>query len=394
MTHSYRFIEPVDVLFMRGNKLFGDAGSYGESLVPPWPSLAAGAIRSRMLVDENIDLKDFADGKVEHPELGTPEKPGDFAITAFHLARRHADGRIEILVQPPADLVVSADSDKTRSLRKLKPTPTPDGLQSSAPLPLLPILPEDQRRKPVRGYWLTQAGWQACLEGRLPGVDELVEAPRLWKIDERIGVGLDPASGSARDGQLFTTQAVSMVKQGHPVENGQSGTADYDVGFLAAVRGAEPPADGSLRFGGDARAAAIRPAETYTPAVPDYEKIARDGRCRLILTTPGLFEKGWLPTGVRRGDDGRFEFDLHGVRGRLVCAAVSRAETVSGWDLAAKQPKPAQRVAPAGSVYWLDRLEATPEALGKLADHGLWSAQCEDNARRAEGFNRFVFAVY
>ncbi|HLS05778.1 MAG TPA: type III-B CRISPR module-associated Cmr3 family protein, partial [Wenzhouxiangella sp.] len=217
MTHTYRFMEPVDVLFMRGNKLFGAPGSYGESLVPPWPSLAAGAIRSRMLVDEDIDLKRFADGQIEHPQLGTPKDPGDFTVTAFHLARRHADGRVEILVQPPADLVVSADSEGKLALRRLRPGPVPEGLQSSAPLPLLPILPEDQRRKPVGDRWLTQADWQACLEGRLPSVDQLVETRQLWKIDERIGVGLDPATRSAREGQLFTTQAVSMVKQDHVV---------------------------------------------------------------------------------------------------------------------------------------------------------------------------------
>src|SRR5690625_3431580 len=123
MTHTYRFMEPVDVLFMRGNKLFGAPGSYGESLVPPWPSLAAGAIRSRMLVDEGIDLKRFAKGQIEHPQLGTPQKPGDFTVTAFQLARRHADGRVEILVQPPADLVVSADSGGKLALRRLRPGP-------------------------------------------------------------------------------------------------------------------------------------------------------------------------------------------------------------------------------------------------------------------------------
>jgi len=395
MTHTYRFMEPVDVLFMRGNKLFGAPGSYGESLVPPWPSLAAGAIRSRMLVDEDIDLKRFAKGQIEHPQLGTPQKPGDFTVTAFQLARRHADGRVEILVQPPADLVVSADSGGKLALRRLRPGPLPKGLQSSAPLPLLPILPEDQRRKPVGDRWLTQADWQACLEGRLPSVDQLVETRQLWKIDERIGVGLDPATRSAREGQLFTTQAVSMVKQDHVVEAEEKDPrrAGYDVGFLVAIQGAEPPQDGSLRFGGDGRAATIRPADQYTPVAVDYEKIVHAGRCRLILTTPGLFEKGWLPTGVQRRDDGSYLFDLHGVRGRLVCAAVARAETISGWDLAQKQPKPAQRVAPAGSVYWLNDLQATPEALGKLAKRGLWSDECEDASRRAEGFNRFVFAI-
>ncbi len=50
------FIEPLDVLFLRGNKLFGDPGSYGESLVPPWPSIAAGALRSRLLAEQRHEL--------------------------------------------------------------------------------------------------------------------------------------------------------------------------------------------------------------------------------------------------------------------------------------------------------------------------------------------------
>ena len=71
-----------------------------------------------------------------------------------------------------------------------------------------------------------------------------------------------------------------------------------------------------------------------------------------------------------------------------------RAEVVSGWDLALAQPKPAERVAPSGSVYWLDELEATPEQLRKLAEHGLWDEETQNAARRAEGFNRFTFAAW
>ena len=72
MSIETRFIEPLDVLFLRGNKLFGDPGSHGESLVPPWPSVAAGALRSRMLADERVDLAAFARDDVDHPTLGTP----------------------------------------------------------------------------------------------------------------------------------------------------------------------------------------------------------------------------------------------------------------------------------------------------------------------------------
>ena len=49
MTIHSCFIEPLDVLFLRGNQLFGEPGSHGEALMPPWPSVAAGALRTRML---------------------------------------------------------------------------------------------------------------------------------------------------------------------------------------------------------------------------------------------------------------------------------------------------------------------------------------------------------
>ena len=96
---DYRFIEPLDVLYLRGNKLFGDAGSYGEALMPPWPSLAAGALRSRMLADHGIDLAAFAQAGERlpglsgalHACLGTPQKPGNFRVSLFTLAYREKD---------------------------------------------------------------------------------------------------------------------------------------------------------------------------------------------------------------------------------------------------------------------------------------------------------------
>ena len=116
-----------------------------------------------------------------------------------------------------------------------------------------------------------------------------------------------------------------------------------------------------------------------------------------MLLSPGLFPLGWLPTGCRRDPDGAVHFSLRGVQGRVVAASVPRPEVVSGFDLVRRAPKAASRMAPIGSVWWLDELEATPAALRKLADEGLWP-EGEDDAghepqRRAEGFNRFTFAI-
>ncbi len=161
------------------------------------------------------------------------------------------------------------------------------------------------------------------------------------------------------------------------------------VGFLAGVTGARLAAAGTLRLGGDGRAAAFGPVDHQAPGA-DLQAIAKAGRARVVLTTPGLFAQGWRLPGV----DAQQRLSWPGLSARLACAAVPRAEVVSGWDLARHEPKPAERAAPTGSVYWLDELEATPEALGKLAAQGLWLADAENAQRRAEGFNRFAFAAW
>jgi CRISPR-associated protein Cmr3 len=374
-TVHHRFIEPLDVLVLRGNKLFGDPGSHGESLVPPWPWGAAGALRSAMLAREGVDLAAFARGEVAHAALGTPLVPGSFAVVAFTLARRLGGGRIESLHALPADLVAAADAEAAGTkLKRLAPTAPTAGLSSSVPLPLWPVLAEAARSKPASGFWLTQAGWADYLAGRAPDAAAVLRSTDLWGEDLRTGVGLDPARRRAADGQLFTVQAVAFRP---------------GIGFLASVEGAEPPADGTLRFGGDGRGAALH-AAAYRPPAADFAAIARSARARVVLTTPGLFPEGWCLPGV----DEQQRIRWPGLNARLVCAAVARAEIVSGWDLALRQPKAAERVAPAGSVYWLDEIESTPEALGKLAAQGLWFGDHQNAPRRAEGFNRFTFAAW
>ena len=110
----------------------------------------------------------------------------------------------------------------------------------------------------------------------------------------------------------------------------------------------------------------------------------------MVLATPGIFPDGWrLP-----GTDTEGRFACHGVRGHVVCAAVPPAEVVSGFDLARRQPKPAERAAAAGSVYWIEDLEADAHSLGKLAEHGLWATLEDNPSRRSEGFNRITLASY
>lgn len=339
------FLEPLDILYLRGNKLFGDAGAHGEALMPPWPSLAGGAIRSRLMA-EGDSLESLA----------------DFRLTGFALARRTANGQIEPLWPLPADIVVTADDLCDASY--LRPLSPPAGIASSLPLPMLATLRAASPAKSVNGLWLKQEGIAAWLAGKPIRAEHLLRVGQLWKADARLGIALDPTTRSAADGKIYTAETVAL----HP-----------GIGFLARSRGHKRQlADGSLvRLGGDGRAAKACPCTVARPE-PDWSRIESSGRFRLLLATPGIFPAGWQPEGVPA---------------TLVAASVSRAETISGWDLVTNKPKPAQRVAPVGSVYWYechDKL-ADLAALKTLANNGL---SLDDPARRAEGFNHCFVAPW
>ena len=397
MIAQRHFIEPLDVLFLRGNKLFGEAGSYGESLVPPWPSVAAGALRTALLAYKGADINAFAGGRLEDPELGTPEKPGPFALTLFNLAlkTKGPNTAVEPLYPMPADLVVRKSGEEQAGkkhdggklcLERLRPHSSHSGIRSSRSTRLLAVLPEKSRGKPELGFWLRAEGWRKYLEGETPAQNDLVKSGDLWQLETRVGVGLDAASRRARDGALFSAQAVSLNKPENKPEQGPESGA---VGFLAETEGAAFPEKFALRLGGDGRAAIASRVDAVLPK-SNLEVIANSGCCRLVLTSPGIFTSGWMPNGISSDET----FSLYGVRGTLVCAAVPRAEIVSGFDLAKRRPKVARRVAPTGSVYWLENLDATPEALENLVTQGLWPIEVEDPSRRAEGFNRLAIAAY
>ena len=223
----------------------------------------------------------------------------------------------------------------TWQCRPLSPHTLYNGILCSRATASLAVLAETERGKPESGLWLTASGWKRYLCGETIDTDtSLARSEELWRQEMRVGIGLDALQGRAADGALFSMETVSLRKVEHRSSDGRQ----CDVGFLVETDGAWFPELLTLRFGGDSRGAVSRRVEADIPQ-PDYDAIARDGRCRLILTTPGVFTRGWQPTGTT-GEDTALHFELHGVKGRLTCAAVPRAEVISGFDVAKGMPKP------------------------------------------------------
>lgn len=378
-TTQQRFIQPLDILFLRDNHLFGGAGDSSRSLMPPWPSVFAGALRSRMLADSGARVEDLKQGALPAPLdaiLGTPEQPGSFMLGEVTLAANNR-GHLQTCHPLPADIVVTGEPGALQ-IHRLQPQALPEGLASSAVNLQLPILRLAKAAKPVTDQWLNQAGWQAHLRGeKLDANKHLIATSDLWASETRLGIALDAQQRSAAPGKLYTSDAIAM---------------NPNIGFCVTVHdaGEALPQGGLLRLGGDGRAASIHPVKELARAEPDWDAIQSTGRFRLILTSPGIFPQGdGLP-----GVDGDGQWQAPGLTAQRVSQAVPRHQVISGWDLHTRQPKTAQRCVPAGSVYWFENFTGELDTLRKLSKTGLWDLS-PDNCnpqRRAEGFNRAAVA--
>ncbi|PPD18458.1 MAG: type III-B CRISPR module-associated protein Cmr3, partial [Methylobacter sp.] len=110
--------------------------------------------------------------------------------------------------------------------------------------------------------------------------------------------------------------------------------------------------------------------------------------------TPGLFKQGWLLHGMTV-ENGGYCWKTPDFSAHLVTPSTARAETISGWDIASNQPKPALRAVSTGSVYWFDQFEGEVSALQKLVEQSLFSIDAyPDRKRRAEGFNSILIGAW
>lgn len=388
---AYYFVRPTDSLFVRGNLAFGDAGEHGVGVMPPPPSLFAGAFRSAILGRNANALSAFAQqgetGSAEldralgtlNPETGAVRKQGTFRLTWLSLAGRNSG--VEAIFPLPLDLVLLESG-----LTKLIPRAVHELMTAGRNLPLTAVLRTAKQEKPLGGFYLRQPGWVKHLAGSGLDVEtDAIKADQLHIRDPRLGIGLNADSRTAETGLIYTTEGYAFIPKDSSFD---------ETGFLVGIEGADNllPESGFLRLGGDGRGAQYRRIEFQMREPSLKEAIRKDGRLRLILTTPGFFQDGWLPARVVRGDG---EYRLHGggFTARLACAAVPRREVISGWDLFQWKPKDAHRVVPVGSVYWFDDFQGDVNKLAEWVNGGLW-ADDADSQRKAEGFNNAHLAAW
>ena len=320
-TVSYE-MEPLDVLFFRDGRPF-DAASRATSGLP-LPQTAAGALRTWLLGRLEADFS----------ALGNAIRRGvSFSeATAAQGSALGAVGRLGIrgpwfakdgerLVPTPA--TIETAKDDVGSLHRLDPL-ADDIPGWSPPVPgMRPLWRRGRGSTRARGGYLGRRGLERFLSGGVPRSDEIINSDALFVAEDRVGIGVEPATQTAGDGMIYSVRLMRL-RPGVTLTVDVTGTPE-DLSVC-------PEEDDVLPLGGEARRAIVRrsPIAHRWPAVP-----ARTGDGRLVLLTTPAPLGGWRPP-----------------RLSLFAAAVPGHVPVSGWDMARRGPKPTRFAVPAGSVYF------------------------------------------
>ena len=376
----YLRLTPLSPLIARDSRPFGmGQGNRVRSMDWISPSVIAGAVRTAVW-----KAKDTLTPK----ELKTIEVNGAFPIVDE-----------KIYFPRPLDALIHK-TDKaagTADILRVRPMNGNAGVRMphASLVPSDPVGMPEEDFKPESGdaFWplATMAEWLGC-EDDQPVSMKIDGLPAPVKED-RTNVTILPESGAAEDARLFTTTGLDFVRK--PQKDTSEGRLSQMRIGVRVNFGEHAPLPERLLvpLGGERRLAEVWTAEADKGfwEVPKGLSWAGKKGLRMVLATPAVFERGWLP-GWLREQDGKLTGTIpgSGVSIRLVSAVVGRWKPLSGWSYEEGRngPKPLRRMVPAGSVYFFEVLKGGAE----IADLWLRSVcDCQQDGRDGFGLALWGF---
>jgi CRISPR-associated protein Cmr3 len=225
--------------------------------------------------------------------------------------------------------------------------------------------------------------------------------------DARFHSAIDAVSGAAKRAQLFMTVGLDctrLVPTAYPM---RKWPVSPELSIAARVRTEGKIAEilGTLAawspFGGERRIARWTSSPADQNAVWSIPEAADEALrdcgdrkpkyVRMVLATPAIFRHGWLPGWLVKRD-GALRGTIPGteVVARLIGACVGRWKPISGWSFEHRGEKPARRLVPAGSVYFLEIEQGSPQELEKA-----WLQPVSDDPQdQRDGFGLALWGVW
>lgn len=383
----YYRITPVNPLISRDARPFG-AGSRVRSLEWITQTSTAGAIRSEIWRN-----------------MSTPDSDAVLSVKVMGAFPIY-DGKIYF----PRPLDAIADK---LNVYQISPCDNlPEGCYAHMPIEgLIPAFPDTLNdfkpekinpwwRKNIMSRWLKQGSknfvewliknancpaseWLSVLAGNSnPGALTL-ESPAK---DERTHVSIDSATGTAKEGMLFSTTGLDFTRRTSRLERGTLSVKIDMPDNLAQYL----PEKFIAPFGGERRLAEFTRCDSDSSLWESPQGLATGNLIRMILATPAIFAQGWLPGWI---DARSLEGTIPGtnVRVKLISAVNGRWQAVSGWSYDSRNygPKPVRRAVPAGSVYFFEVID------GNFDAGNFWlKSVCDDVKDIHDGFGLAMWGNY
>ncbi len=368
------FIEPNDILMFRDGRPFaGGDEHFARCLISPSPATFYGALRSHILSNRSGEFDTFRTDysgipkEITH-EIGTPETPGSLVLSQFSFGKG-SENVVEPFFPVPNDVVKAKGKDDV--VRIASPENLPhEMLMTDMPSELKNVwIRSDEVMENVPGY-LSAQEMQRYLEGDVPVV---TETKAIFDLEERTGIGKSRTSRTVETGRLYTVEYMRL----------KSG-----CGFAVEVKNTQLlPETGMLRLGGDHRSARYSMIEWTDIGNKEIcRKVAGRKRFKLVLTTPAIFDNGWIPGDI---DVNTLQGEINGTKVKLCGACIGRPVGIGGYDIAKNIPKLMYKAVPAGSVYYFEVIEGD---IDSLFDR-LWNKSISDK-RDMEGFGISLIGGY
>lgn len=341
--------DALDTLFFKESRpLEAVGGAQLSSTFPPPARTLVGAIRTVLGDAHGVNWLEYGNDAT-HPlraHMGSPDDLAPLSMQGPYLLRNG-----ERLFPAPLILLKTSGNEianESGQFTRLRPS------DKAAHCDLGWVrLPQKQNAAligaaPVENCWLTQAGFQAVLEGKVPEVDDLIKAQDLFANEERLGIARDMHTKRPLDGLLYQTRHV------RPHTNT---TLAMTVCGLDTTVFKSLPSQGVARLGAEGRLSAW---SRHAPqALPHVD--VQGQRLMLCALTPTQFKLGWLPDGfepVTSEAQGKplqvWHGQLAGKPTRLVSVVTGKPVREGGWDMSQHKPRVLQGMVAPGSCYFFE----------------------------------------
>ena len=325
----------TDTLFFRESRPMESMGVL-QSVFPPSVQTMAGAVRTFIGDSQNINWHDFNDSHELTDIIGYGDDLGALSFQGAWLS--HEGERLY-----PTPLLLMKKEDEIYRLSISDRTLHCD-LGVKVRLPLLPD--NAQGSKPLENTWLTATGYQAVLRGETPPINSIKIADDLFETESRLGIARNNATRAVQDGMLYQTEH-TRPKEGLNIEIDVSGLPE------------ELPTSAIIRLGGEGRSANLSIQQKDKASLPTVKANGNTQGFLFYLLTPLKFKQtnnDWqpLPNFEKQETNKQtlWTGTLNGIEVELHSAVTGKAIRDGGWDLAKHQPRTANSLIPAGSVFF------------------------------------------